>query len=64
MSNETYLKLSDVVAEESKVRVDGPDHVDVALTPEAAIVTGHRLIEEGTRAAGQEREKTNDRCPK
>ncbi len=64
MSNETYLKLSDVIAEESKVRVDGPDHVDVALTPEAAIARGHRHIEEGTEAAGQEREKTIDRCPK
>jgi hypothetical protein len=64
MSNETYLKLSDVIAEESKVRVDGPDHVDVALTPEAAIARGHRPIAEGTEAAGQEREKTIDPCPK
>lgn len=64
MSNETYSKPSDVVAEDGKVRVDGPDHVDVALTPEAAIETGHRLIEEGTRAAGQEREKAIDHRPK
>lgn len=63
MSDETYSKPSEVVAEEGKVRVDGPDHVDVALTPEAAIVTGHRLIEEGTRAAGQERKKTYDHRP-
>jgi hypothetical protein len=64
MPNETYGKPSEDVAEEGKVRVVGPDHVDVALTHEAAIARGHRPIEEGTEAAGQEREKTIDRCPK
>jgi hypothetical protein len=64
MSDETYSKPSEMVAEDGKVRVDGPDHVDVALTPEAAIETGHRLIEEGTRAAGQEREMNFDHRPK
>jgi hypothetical protein len=64
MANETYNKPSEVVAYNGKVHVDGPDGVDVALTPDAAIETGHRLIEEGARAAGQEREKTIDHRPK
>jgi hypothetical protein len=64
MTKETYSKASEVVAEDGKVLVDGPDHVDVALTPEAAVETGERLIDEGARAAGQEREKQIDYRPK
>jgi len=62
--NETYAKASDVIAEGGRVLVDGPDGVDVALTPEAAIESGQRMIEEGLRAHGQSREKTIDRRPK
>jgi hypothetical protein len=57
MSRETYEKPSDVVAEDGRVLVDGPDHVDVALTPEAALETGSRLIDEAGKAASQERAK-------
>ena len=53
MSKETYSKPSDVVAEAGRVLVDGPDHVDVALTPEAALETGGRLIDKAAVAAGQ-----------
>lgn len=63
-NNETYAKPSDVVAEEGRVLVDGPDSVDVAMTPEAAIESCDRMIEEGMRANGQLREKTIDHRPK
>lgn len=55
-----YDKASEVVADEGKVLVDGPDGVDVALTPEAAEETGGRLIDEAAKAAGQNREKKID----
>jgi hypothetical protein len=63
MANETYSKPSEVVADDGKVLVDGPDSVDVALTPEAALETGGRLIEEAAIAAGQRREKKIDHRP-
>lgn len=61
MSKETYDKPSEVVSEDGRVIVDGPDHVDVALTPEAALETGGRLIDEAANAAGQARGKKQDR---
>lgn len=50
---ETYSEPSDVVAEEGTVKVDGPDGVNVGLTPEAAEETGGRLIDQAAKAAGQ-----------
>ena len=44
---------SSVTAKEGEVRVDGPDGVNVSLTPEAALESGERLIEEAATAAGQ-----------
>jgi hypothetical protein len=35
------------------VNVDGPDGVDVGLTPEAALETSNRLLDGATEAAGQ-----------
>lgn len=64
MTKDTYAKPSDVVAEDGRVLVDGPDSVDVALTPDAALETAHRLVDEAARAAGQEREKKIDHRPK
>lgn len=64
MTKETYSKPSEVTAEDGKVLVDGPDHVDVALTPEAALETADRLTDQAARAAGQEREKRFDHRPK
>lgn len=37
------------------VQMDGPDDIDVALTPEAAEETSDRLAEESVRARGQRR---------
>lgn len=62
--NETYAKPSEVVADDGRVLVDGPDDVDVALTPEAALETGGRLIDGAAKAAGQNREKDIDHKPK
>lgn len=52
---ETYDEPSDVSAKDGQVHVDGPDSVDVILTPEAAEESGERLVEEATKAAGQRR---------
>ena len=60
---ETYTRPRKVIAEEGRVLVDGPDSVDVAMTPEAALKSGERLIAEGLRANGQ-REKSLDHRPK
>lgn len=61
---QTYDKPSEVIADNGKVLVDGPDGVDVALTPDAALETAFRLTDEAARAAGQEREKKIDHRPK
>jgi len=50
-----YDEASNVTAKDGEVVVDGPDHVDVTVTPEAAIETGERLIEGAAHAAGQRR---------
>lgn len=47
----------------ARVLVDGPDSVDVALAPDAALDTANRLTDEAARAAGQEREKQIDHSP-
>lgn len=60
MDNKTYNRASEVVAEDGRVLVDGPDHVDVALTPDAALETGGRLIDEAAKAAGQFRGQKQD----
>ena len=52
-----YEEPSEVRAVDGKVEVDGPDAVDVDLTPEAAEETSDLLIKEAARAAGQRRMK-------
>lgn len=64
MNKETFDKPSDVVPEDGRVLVDGPDGVDVALTPEAALETGGRLIDKAAIAAGERRSKKIDHQPK
>ena len=48
-----YDEASKVVAEDGIVRVDGPDGVAVAMTPEAAADTSDHLLHGAARAAGQ-----------
>jgi len=50
-----YDEPSRVSAVEGTVQLDGPDAVDVALTPEAAEETSERLLSEAVKAAGQRR---------
>jgi hypothetical protein len=66
MSNNTklYDEATKVTAEDGEVVLDGPDGVDVALTPEAALETGGRLIDQAAVAAGQKREARIDHRPK
>jgi hypothetical protein len=48
-------RSSKVSAADGAVEVDGPDAVDVTMTPEAAEETSDRLIDEAVRARGQRR---------
>jgi hypothetical protein len=50
-----YDQASTVTALDGAVEVDGPDEVDVALTPEAAEETSDRLSSEAMKARGQRR---------
>jgi len=50
-----YDEASGVSAVDGAVELDGPDAVDVALTPEAAEETAERLTDEAVRARGQRR---------
>lgn len=52
-----YDEPSDVSAVDGAVEVDGPDAVDVILTPEAAEETSERLLGEAFKARGQRRLK-------
>ena len=53
MARRTYDTPSRVSAEEGDVVVAGPDGVDVALTPDAAIETSERLLDRAAEAQGQ-----------
>lgn len=53
MKKRPFNEPSDVSAEQGEVIVDGPDGVAVSLTPEAAVETSHRLLEQGVTAQGQ-----------
>jgi hypothetical protein len=64
MTKELYDKPSEVIADDGKVLVDGPDGVDVALTPDAALETADRLTAQAVRAAGQEHLRQIDHRPK
>jgi hypothetical protein len=52
-----YDEPSEVAAVDGAVELDGPDAVDVAMTPEAAEETSDRLTNEAVKARGQRRLK-------
>lgn len=52
---DVYDAASEVDAVDGEVHVDGPDAVDVALTPEAAEETSDRLANNAMKARGQRR---------
>ena len=55
--DKVYDEASKVKAKDGDVTVEGPDHVDILFTPDAAEETGDRLVEESVRARGQRRLK-------
>ena len=52
---QVYDAPSDVEAVDGRVELDGPDAVDVAMTPEAAEETSERLLKKSFEARGQKR---------
>ena len=54
---EVYEDPSEVKAVDGRVEVDGPDAVDVTMTPEAAEETSERLLGQAFKARGQRRMK-------
>jgi hypothetical protein len=54
-----YDEVTEVTAKDGEVILDGPDGVDLKMTPKAAAETGHELINGAMKATGQERMKYN-----
>lgn len=52
-----YDDPSTVAAVDGAVELDGPDAVDVAMSPEAAEETSERLLSQAFKARGQRRLK-------
>jgi hypothetical protein len=52
---EIYDEPNKVAAKDGVVKVDGPDSVDVSLTPDAALETSDRLLAGAATAQGQKR---------
>lgn len=53
MDGKPYDKPTKVTAENGEVHLEGPDGVDVSMTPEAALETSDRLLSGGLTAQGQ-----------
>ena len=49
-----YDTPSDVNARDGVVTVEGPDHVDIMMTPDAAVETSDRLLHGAMKARGQQ----------
>ena len=49
----TYEEPSKVTAKDGTVKLDGPDGVDVTITPEAAEETAERMVDQAVMARGQ-----------
>jgi hypothetical protein len=60
---EIYEEPSDVKAIDGAVHVDGPDSVEVRLSPEAAEETSDRLLRQSFKARGQKRLKDHPHQP-
>lgn len=59
-----YDEATKVTAEDGEVILDGPDAVDVRITPEAAEQTSDNLMKGAAEAAGQRRLKNLPHRPK
>jgi hypothetical protein len=60
---ELYDEATKVSADKGEVVLDGPDGVDVRLTPEAALETSDNLLEAAATAAGQRRRENLSERP-
>jgi hypothetical protein len=63
MDDKIYAEASHTESEPGSVVVDGPDGVDVRLTPEAAEETSHRLLDSAAEAKGKELAEAKRREP-
>ena len=59
-----YDEATEVTAEDGEVILDGPDAVDVRITPEAAEQTADNLLHGAAKAAGQRRLKNMPHQPR
>ncbi|HEX8623306.1 MAG TPA: hypothetical protein VF718_15160 [Allosphingosinicella sp.] len=57
MDDEVYDEPTKVDAQDGKVVLDGPDGVDVMMTPDAALETSDRLMWGAAMATGQQVQK-------
>lgn len=61
---QVYDEATEVTAKDGKVILDGPDHVDLSVTPDAAEETAENLVEGAVEARGQRRLKDLPHQPK
>ena len=54
-SDKLYDEATEVTATNGEVFLDGPDGIDVKVTPEAAEQTADNLVEGAVKARGQRR---------
>lgn len=59
-AKEAYDEPTRVQAVDGEVTLDGPDGVGLSMTPNAAELTGRRLIEAAQEARAQERPSDSD----
>jgi len=63
VDNTVFDEATKVTAKDGEVILDGPDGVDVKVTPAAAEETADNLIEGAAEAAGQRRFKNHPHRP-
>jgi hypothetical protein len=64
MDDKVYDEPTRVDADEGKVVLDGPDGVDVLMTPDAALETSDRLLAGAAKAMGQKIQEEQRRKPR
>lgn len=62
--DQLYDEATEVTAADGEVVLDGPDAVDVRVTPEAAEQTADNLLEGAVKARGQRRLKNLSHRPR
>lgn len=65
MDDKIYDEATEVSAKDGAVILDGPDGVDVSITPDAAEETSNRLFDAAAEARGQQMmQKHREPAPK